>query len=219
MLADNSLCEAPLCAHDFINIINIESSLGLNLTDTLIAGKIFTINNTHTLSISDSGVLAKGYDIIHNINVSNNLDVTRLMNLATSDILTLASVVSPNLIYTIAVTDPIFISDDLIVNNIYNIELCSGVYVAQHLGWVIDLEASNTISCTVEEVQSAFTEFTLAQSIETNMDDVNCLQPGGKANDFGPSTTVNIAQSVNGRMIYACSATSNMSLLSSVAWR
>lgn len=217
MLADNALCEAPLCAYDFVQFIN--SSSTISLVSTALAGKIIPASATHGLIIDDIGMMAQGYDIVDSISLTDNLDDTRLMNLSASHILTVASVISPNLVYTIAIVHPIFIGHGLVVNNIYNLEICHGLYITHHLGWVIDLEASNTISVTIKEVQSAFTDIVMSQAIETNMDDVNCLQPGGKANDFGPNTTVNVAQSINGKMIYACRATSNMSLLSSVAWR
>jgi len=217
MLADHALCEAPLCAHDFIKIINASSTI--TLTSVTLAGKIIPASATHDLIIDDIGVMAQGYDIVDTITVTDNLEIIRRINLSASHILTISSVISPNLVYNLAIIHPVFISDGLLVNNIYNVEICQGVFITHHLGWVIDLHASNTITCTVKEVQSAFNNIVMSHAVETNMDDVSCLQPNGKDNDYGPNTNVNVAQSIDGRMIYACSVTSNMSLLSSVAWR
>ena len=123
------------------------------------------------------------------------------------------------MIYVVAIEHPIYLQDGLLVNNIYNIEICNGIILTQHLGWVIELEANNTITVSFEEVESAYNNFIVSHTIETNMDDVNCIYPGGRANDKDISNTINIVQSIDGKMVYVCDVTSNLALLSSVAWR
>lgn len=218
MLGHNAICESPLCSLDFIH--HIVATTPVTLISDILAGYIIPVAASTDLTVTQAASMAFGFDITHSIAIDSTNSSTGVYGQSISHALVLTQANVANMVYAIAVTDPVYIDDTPIqINNVYNIEICDGLEIYTHLGWVIELEASNTISCTVEEVQAAFTELVINQSIETNMDDVNCLQPGGKATEYGPSTAVNVAQSLNGQMIYACHVESNMSLLSSVAWR
>lgn len=217
MPAFYALCEAPVCALDFIMYEILQHEI--NPVSYLLDGFVLDLSLSNSATIASDLVGAYGFDIAHTVSVAQELSPTLIYNETISHVMTLTQQQVENVIYAVAITHATFLTSDFKINNVYNIELCDGVEVYQKLGWIIELDFSNSVTCTVEELQGLYTDLVINHAMETNMDDTTCLNPTGKSTDYSANTNVNVAQSLDGKFIYVCNMETNMSLLSSVAWR
>lgn len=217
MIDYQCLGEAPLCSAPFRHYLDLRSNL--ILTSDSLAGKIFTLDLENDLFLTQDEVAAQSLYIDSVITLNQTFVCNGVYNIGISSLINLVSNEDPDLVYTAAIQQPIFLSDHIVASYIYGIEICQNIALMHKFGWVIDLSLSNSFNITMQEMDTLFNDLHLQQLMTTNMDDVSCTSPFGSPGDKGLSNKLIITQSLDAKFVYACSTQSQLNILATLAWR
>jgi len=217
MIGFQGVDEAPLCSTPFMFWEYLSNTL--TVEQAILGGKVFQINMNHNLTLSQDQEGAQGYYIDSTIALNHTLDVNGVYNIGISSAIVLSSSQPVTPVYTVVIDHPIFLSDSIQANNVYSIEICDNIPLIQRLGWVIEIEMSNVLNITMEELEGLYSDLVLQHDLSTNMDDLTCINPFGSPADKDLSNHIVFAQSLSGQFIYACEMASNIEILATVARR
>lgn len=217
MIGFQAVDEAPLCSTPFSYYLHKTHSL--SLSQAVLGGKIYNFALSSNLVVTQDEVAARGVSISSTISLNQSILVNGIYNFTFSSVVNLVSNEDPDLEYNVAVSHPLYLTDNAKASYIYGLEFCDNIALLHKLGWVIDVSMSNHINLSIEDIDTLLNELHFEHLMSTNMEDLNCLSPFGSTGDKDLSSNLIITQSLDAKMVYVCQTAQELEILATLAWR
>ncbi len=214
---NTSLCEVPLCSLAIIDFSSISSEISFTQEATSV--KVNNLSITSLLTIDQTLDYDVGWVIESVLSLASTLDADAIYTIAQTDALALAQNINYAGIFTANIVSSVQLSQALDVIYAIDLELCERIELVSKIANAVEVSLTDTLTFLLTEWDHIASELVISSEILTNMDDLTCERPYGYTGDKSSSDVLDIVSDVSATLVINVSLTHELTILNTFAWR